>query len=57
MKYIEINWLKKWSRLALAQVKRLWEKYREQVVVPVLGDTPFSYSTSSHELLELDEFD
>ena len=56
-RYIESNWPKKWGKLALAQVKKLWEKYREEVVVPVSGDILFSYGTSSYELLELDEFD
>jgi hypothetical protein len=38
---------------------KLWEKYREEVVIPTLTITPFSYGASlgSSELLELDEFD
>jgi len=30
-RYIEANWPRKWARLALAAVKKLWEKYREEV--------------------------
>jgi hypothetical protein len=31
MRYIETHWLRKWSRPTLAKVKKLWEKYREEV--------------------------
>jgi hypothetical protein len=54
-RYIEIYWLKKWSKLALTKVKKLWEKYREEVVVT---PTPpaFLYNSLSRKLLELDAF-
>ena len=56
-RYIELHWLKKWRALALAKVKKLWEKYRE-VVIPVLVSTPFSYENQNQaEPQELDAFD
>jgi hypothetical protein len=42
----------------LVTVKKLWEKYREEVVILTLTITPFSYGAflGSSELLKLDEF-
>ncbi len=55
-RYIETHWPKKWSKPILAKVKKLWEKYREEVVVH--PTTPaFSYNNPSHKLPELDRFD
>jgi hypothetical protein len=58
-RYIEAHWPKRWAKPILATVKKLWEKYREEVVIPTPTITPFSYGASlgSSELLELDEFD
>jgi hypothetical protein len=55
-RYIKTHWPKKWSKLALVKVKKLWEKYREAAIV--LSTPPaLSYSSSSCELPELDAFD
>jgi hypothetical protein len=54
-RYIETYWLKKWLKLALTKVKKLWEKYREEVIV-IPTPPAFSYNSSSRELLELDTF-
>jgi hypothetical protein len=55
-RYIETHWPKKWSKPILAKVKKLWEKYREEVVV-LPTTSAFTYSNPSHELPELDAFD
>ena len=55
-RYIEINWPKKWSKPILIKVKKLWERYREEVIsLPTI--VPFSYDNSSKEVKELDAFD
>jgi hypothetical protein len=54
-RYIETHWPKKWARPTLAKVKKLWEKYREEVQPPQASST-FSYD-NSRELRELDAFD
>ena len=55
-RYIETHWPRKWSKPILVKVKKLWEKYREEVVV-LPTPPPFSYDNPSRELLELDRFD
>jgi len=55
-RYIETNWPKKWAKPTLAKVKKLWEKYREEVIPPQLSLT-FSYDNPSKEPKELDTFD
>ena len=55
-RYIETHWPKKWSKLALVKVKKLWEKYREAAIV-LPTPLALSYSSSSRELPELDTFD
>jgi hypothetical protein len=55
-RYIEQHWPKKWSKPILAKVKKLWEKYREEVV-PLQTTPAFSYDNPSRELPELDTFD
>jgi hypothetical protein len=43
-RYIEVHWLKKYARPALLSAKKLWEKYREEVIAPQPSNiTPFSY--------------
>jgi hypothetical protein len=58
-RYIKAYWPKQWAKLILVTVKKLWEKYKEEVVILTFTITPFSYGASlgSSELLELDEFD
>src|SRR6266498_1583975 len=51
-RYLETHWLRKWSKLVLAAVKKLWERYREEVIFPQAYPA-FSYDN----LLELKEFD
>jgi hypothetical protein len=52
-----MNWPKKWAKPVLAKVKKLWEKYREEVI-PLSITPTFSYgSKPSQELPELDAFD
>jgi hypothetical protein len=41
-RYINLHWLRKWRALALAKVKKLWERYRE-AKIPALTTIPFSY--------------
>jgi hypothetical protein len=54
-RYIEIYWLKKWLKLVLAKVKKLWEKYREMpIITPIL--LAFRQKGLSHELPELDTY-
>ena len=55
-RYIEINWPKKWAKPALEKVKKLWEKHREETLVPPTFTT-FSYKGTSKEPKELDTFD
>ena len=55
-RYIETYWPKKWSKLALVKVKKLWEKYREEAIILPTPPT-LSYNSLSHEPLELDAFD
>jgi len=55
-RYIKTHWPKKWSKLILAKVKKLWEKYREEVVV-LPTTLAFSYNNPSYKLPELDCFD
>jgi hypothetical protein len=54
-RYIETHWPKKWSKPALAAVKKLWERYREEVIPPQSYPT-FSYDTPSKPK-ELNTFD
>ena len=56
MRYIEVNWPKKWSKPTLVKVKKLQERYREEVV-PLPTIVPFSYDNPSREVRELDAFD
>jgi hAT family C-terminal dimerisation region len=52
-RYIETNWPKTWAKIVLVKVKKLWEKYREEVApLPT-----FSYGNPARELPELDAFD
>jgi hypothetical protein len=55
-RYIKTHWPKKWSKLALIKVKKLWEKYREEAVV-IPTPSAFLYNSSSREPSELDAFD
>ena len=56
-RYIEANWPRKWARPALAAVKKLWEKYREEVQPPPTLPGPFSYDKPSRkEPKQLDTF-
>ena len=55
-RYIEMNWPKKWSKPILVKVKKLWERYREEIV-PLSTIVPFSYDNPSKEVEELDAFD
>jgi hypothetical protein len=55
-RYIETHWPKKWSKPVLARIKKLWEKYREEVIV-LPTTSAFSYDNPSRELPELDAFD
>jgi hypothetical protein len=54
-RYLETHWPKKWHKLALAAVKKLWERYREEVV-PLQSYRAFSYNKPSTPK-ELDTFD
>jgi len=57
-RYIEVNWPKKWVKPTLAKVKKLWEKFREEVIPPsaftLLYDDPTNHYK---EPRELDAFD
>ena len=55
-RYIKTNWPKKWSKPTLVKVKKLWEKYQEEVI-PTPTIVPFLYNNPSRELRELDAFD
>ena len=39
----------------MAKVKKLWEKYKEEVIVPLITLT-FTYNNPSYKLLKLDAF-
>jgi hypothetical protein len=54
-RYIETHWPKKWLKLVLAKVKKLWEKYRE---MPIITPMPLAFRQkgSSHEPPELDMY-
>ena len=55
IRYIKTHWPRKYIRPALLSAKKLWEKYREEVIP--LNITPFSYGKQPpHELLELNTF-
>ena len=58
-RYIETHWPRKYAKPALLSAKKLWEKYREEVIPPQPSNIiPFLYSKQpSQELLELDAFD
>ena len=55
-RYIETHWPKKWVRPILVQVKKLWEKYREEVQPPQLNPLAFQYGLHK-EPRELDAYD
>jgi hypothetical protein len=55
-RYIEIHLLRKWARPTLANVKKLWEKYQEEVHPPQALLT-FSYNSPTQKPKELDAFD
>jgi hypothetical protein len=55
-RYIETHWPKKWAKPTLAKVKKLWEKYREEVQ-PLPTLLSFSYDNPLKEPKELDPFD
>jgi hypothetical protein len=55
-RYIETHWPRKWARPTLANVKKLWEKYREEVQPPQALST-FSYDNPAQKPKELDAFD
>lgn len=42
IRYINLYQLKKWRALALAKVKKLWERYKK-AKIPTLTTIPFSY--------------
>jgi hypothetical protein len=54
-RYFETHWPKKWHKPALAAVKKLWERYKEEVVPPQ-SYRAFSYDKPSTPK-ELDTFD
>ena len=56
IRYIEINQLKKQSKLTLVKVKKLQERYQEEVV-PLPTIIPFLYNNLSREVRELNAFD
>jgi hypothetical protein len=58
-RYIKAYWLKRWAKPILATVKKLWEKYKEEVVILTFIIMSFLYSAflGSSELLKLDKFD
>jgi hypothetical protein len=53
--YLKTHWPRKWSRPALAAVKKLWEKYQEEVIFSQ-ANLVFLYNNLS-EPKELDTFD
>ena len=54
-RYLETHWPKKWYKPALAVVKKLWERYRDEVIPPQ-PYRAFSYDNPSKPK-ELDTFD
>jgi hAT family C-terminal dimerisation region len=56
IRYIKIHWLRKWVRPTLANVKKLWEKYWEEVQPPQALST-FSYDNPAQKPKELNAFD
>jgi hypothetical protein len=54
-RYLETHWPKKWHKPALAAVKKLWERYREEVT-PLQTYPTFLYDNLA-KLKELDTFD
>ena len=56
MRYIELNWLKKWVKVTLERVKRLWEDYRETAPPPTSLISP-SYDRRINEPRPLNTFD
>jgi hypothetical protein len=54
-RYLETHWPRKWSKPAIAAVKKLWERYREEVIPPQ-AYSAFSYDNPL-EPKELDTFD
>ena len=55
IRYIETYQPKKQLKPILAKVKKLQERYKEEVIVP-LTTLAFTYSNPSYKLLELDTF-
>ena len=55
IRYIKTHQPKKWSKLALVIVKKLWERYKEEVV-PLQSYLAFSYNNPAKPK-ELDTFD
>ena len=53
-RYIKTHWPKKWSKPALTAVKKLWKRYKKEVI-PLQSYSAFSYDTPS-EPKELDTF-
>jgi hypothetical protein len=56
IRYIKTHWSKKWLKLVLVKVKKLWERYRERAIITFTSPA-FSQDSLSHEILELDVFD
>src|SRR5436190_10582814 len=56
MRYIEVNWPKKWVKPTLERVKKLWQSYWEAAPLPITPASP-SYSRPFQEPKELDTFD
>jgi len=54
-RYIEMNWLKKWSKPILVKIKKFWERYREEVIF-LFTIVPFSYDNLSKKIREFDIF-
>jgi hypothetical protein len=46
VRYIKTHWPRKWSRPILVKVKKLWEKYREEVI-DLPTPSSFSYNNLS----------
>ena len=55
IRYIKTHQPKKWLKLILAKVKKLQEKYREEIVV-LPTTLAFLYNNPSYKLLELNYF-
>ena len=56
MRYIEVNWPKKWVKPTLERVKKLWQSYQEAASVPTTLASPL-YCRPFQEPKELDTFD